>query len=194
MATGTSDESWTASLAYLAPLVVLAIVLGARIGLGKAVDRPTHEITLIATTAGTLGASIVVATGGDAYLSGSSPTMRLLQRISPGGPTHEYRRLTRWVILFAGTIAGGVFPTLFRGVLGLPGKYIAGFPHALAAAAIWGLALFVVAVGFYLATGVLSLSDDEEIQIFAEFFVVYVVPFALVVAVSRLVWYPLFGV
>lgn len=194
MATGTSDGFPSAPQGYAAPFVVLAVVLGARIGVGAAVGRPAHEITLIAATAGTLGASVVLLTGADAYLAEFTPTMRFLEKVSPGGPTEEYRRIARWLILFAGTVAGGVFPTLSRRVLGLPGQYFAGFPHALGTAAAWGVVLFALALVFYLATGVLSFAESEEIQIFAEFYVVYVVPFALVVSLSRLVWFRLLGV
>jgi hypothetical protein len=192
MATGTSDGFPSAPQGYAAPFVVLAVVLGARIGLGTVVGRPAHEITLIAATAGTLGASVVLLTGADAYLPEFTPTMRLLERVSPGGPTEEYRHISRWLILFAGTIAGGVFPTAFRQGLGLSGQYFAGFPYALGTAVAWGVTLFALALAFYLATG--SLSEGEEVRIFAEFFVVYTVPFALVVSLSRLVWFRLLGI
>lgn len=194
MATGESDEPGTGALAYLAPLVVLAVVLGTRIGVGMVADRPTHEITLVAATAGTLGASAVLLTGSDAYGAPRTPTMRLLERVSPRGPTAEYRRVSRLLVLFAGTVAGGAFPTVLNRVLGVPGKYFAGFPHALAGAALWSVAMFVLALAWYLLVGALSLSESDEIQVFAEFFVVYAVPFALVVALSRLVWFRLLGV
>jgi len=192
MATGTSDGFPSAPRGYAAPLVVLAAVIGARIGLGAAVGRPAHEITLIAATAGTLGATIVLLTGTDAYLSEFTPTMRLLERISPGGPTEEYRRLSRWLILLAGTVAGGVFPTAIRRGLGLSGEYFAGFPLGLATAALWGVVLFALTLGCYLLAGVVS--DAEETQILAEFFLVYIIPFGVVVSLSRIVWFPLLGV
>jgi hypothetical protein len=178
------------------PVLVLFFVAGGRFVVGKAVGQPAHPITFIGMIAGAVGATAVVVVGTRAYGEDASPTTRFFVGEARGFSDDADRDTATWVVLFAGTLAGGAYPTVFHGILGLPGRYITHLFPTFATAALWGFALFCFAALLYLATGVLSVDTDSrgELVPFTTLAGLYTATFGVIVGLSRTLWFPFFGI
>lgn len=194
MSNGGYRARWRPSLRTVAPVIVLAAVLAARIGVGLGVDRPPHPITFVGAGAGTLGATVVRYVGRDVYEYTTSPTARFAGRFFAGVPDDRATTAANWLVLVAGALAGGVYPTVFIGVLGLPGTAITTPVPGVLVGVLWGALLATVAILTFLVARALSLRAREDVRVFLEFHLVFTVVFTVVVVLSDLVWYPLFGV
>jgi|GEM_PF-2730280 len=97
-------------------------------------------------------------------------------------------------ILYGG-LAGALVPWIVVGLAGLPGEVVTTLPSALAVGLAVGVALFAV-MALLVRTDVtpLALVGTGDWAVFAGLHVAYGVVFAVVLGLSRTVWYPLAGV
>jgi hypothetical protein len=191
------EDHWDRTNRFVAPAVVLAViavVAGARIVAGGIMGAPAHPITFIGIAAGTTGVVVALVVVGASPAHRGTPTSRFLERVLGTSPGTDRRTAAYVLSLTGGALAGGAFPTVFHGILGLPGEYITQLPEVLATGAVFGIVLTFVVYEFYEALGMFPQTDAVEIGIFAKRGIVFTIVFVAIVGLSRSVWFPLFGV
>lgn len=193
MAIQSANTTWEPKLRPLSPLLVLGVFWGVRVGVGTLIGWPAHPITFIGLTAGVVGALIVLRIGPAVYDDRFSPTVRLLASLDGVTATDPYRVRAHWVILLVGALAGGIYPTVFHGVLGLDGAYITTFIPGVLTTLSWGIGLAVVALGLFGLRGVLSMEHPREVRVVLEFHLIFTAVFTVIIGLSRHLWYPLLG-
>lgn len=175
------------------PFVVVFVVLAIRYLAGAITGSPAHGVTIVGIVAGTVGAVIASGFFKHQYPDGVSPTERLVARYVGGVWNDARGNVSYAVALVAGALAGGVFPTLFHGVLGLESQYITHLYYAHLTAVLWGIGLFFVTYEVYEALGAFPREDAASIGVFAKRVAVFTVAFAVIVGFSQLLWLPLLG-
>jgi len=185
---------WRPSLRTIEPVLVFAAVITARVLVGVVAGWMPHPITFVGAAAGTLGASLVLYVGHDVYRHTTSPTVHFFGIFFSGVPDDRAADASHWLVLTVGAVAGGIYPTVFHGLLGLPGSDITTLLPGIFIGLLWGIVLATCGSITYLVTGVLTVSARNEVRVFLEFYVVFGVVFATVMALSNVLWYPLFGI
>lgn len=152
-----------------------------------------HPITLVGAAGGAV-AALAVAPAMNALDDGPLPAVEFWASTLTGA--HPNDAVTQGLALHAlyGALLGGLYPWVFHGLVGLPGRYVATLP----AGAATGLALGVVAFALaavYDAAGLVDLGV-EGVE-WAGAVVVHLL-FGLGVGVwtglATAVWYPALGV
>lgn len=151
-----------------------------------------HPITLLGVAGGAI-AAVAVAYPMDAVDDGPLPAVALRASLSGVHPNDVVRQGLALHVLY-GAVLGGLYPWLFHGLAGLPGRYVATLP----AGAATGLALGVVAFALsalYDAAGLVDLGGKPAVR--AGTLAVHLL-FGLGVGVwtglATALWYPLLGV
>jgi Mg/Co/Ni transporter MgtE len=101
------------------------------------------------TYLGLLGGAVATTAVITVLLVDEDSHSRLLFRRRPGeeGNSVPGRLVALTARLAAGTLAGGVFPFLFRNVLALPSRYVTTLPHTLVTGTAYGFLLYLLVVG-----------------------------------------------
>ncbi|WP_323676091.1 hypothetical protein [Halorubellus sp. PRR65] len=186
-------KQWEPLSRPAAPFVVVFVVVALRLLAGSLTGRPVHGITLVGIAAGTVGVVIGMTYFKHQYPDGVTPTERLVARYVGSVSTDARGSASYWVTIAAGAVAGGSFPTVFHGLLGLESQYISHLYYAHLTAVLWGMALFFVSYEVYEAMGLFPREDAASIGVFAKRVAVFTVTFAVVIGFSRLLWLPLLG-
>lgn len=151
-----------------------------------------HPITVVGVGGGAV-AALAVAPAMNALDDGPLPAVEFWATRVTGAHPNDVVRQGLAVHLLYGAVLGGLYPWLFHGIAGLPGRYVDTLP----AGAVTGLGLGVLALGLatlYDASGVVELGVEGPEWAGA---VVVHLLFGLLVGLwtglATAVWYPLAG-
>lgn len=152
-----------------------------------------HPITAIGVAGGFLGA-IAMAIAYDRLTRGPLlPTDYVLGKYVGERP-EDFPVAGLVLYIGLGTVLGGLYPFVFRGLLGFDGRYIAELPYTFLTAFAFALVLFgfisaLVAVDVVHVPSHTTISWMER----AVPLLVYATVLAVVTGLSRPFWYPIIG-